>query len=486
MYRVVIVDDEPWVLKGIRNTFKWEELGFQVIAETTDPLFAFEIIREQKPDVVMTDIRMPEISGIDLMRMSRKQGVCSEFIIISGVADFHYAQESMRLGCFDYLLKPLQFEEADALLERLFHHLEHACRHKDMELLDAVQQENGVRIKQLLENRGFKSKSNHFHAVFISSGFKELLAQSLEWIKDEEHLVIKADPNRVILLMGCCESKYSFLLKKVEAANLQDRLVIGVSKLSACSRDIPKLIEEAHMALQSSFIYSVGGVFMNNVENRDVIRKSVRDICTTIHQHSGEKVSLLLNEIPELFRKERAGIKEVTFFWNQLVSAFGHKHGEGAFPEELHFMDYGALVNKFSDLEDLCMYLKRFVKPNEEAMFQEQGLPMNENFKELLEYVNAHYEDELQLKELANKFFINFTYCCDLFRKITNTTFTEYVTRLRMKKAEHLLKESNMTISEICEKVGYKDYYYFNKVFKKCNGITPSTYRKQQTIGYAT
>lgn len=254
MYRVLIVDDEPWVLKGIINTFKWEEYGFEIIADTTDPLLAYETILQEQLDVVMTDIRMPELTGIDLMKLSRGKGIKAEFVIISGAADFHYAQESIRLGCFDYMLKPLQFKEADALLDRLSQHLELVIPPKD------------------------------------------------ETVLEREAIV----------------------------------------------------------------------------------------------------------ELPGL------------------------------------------------------------------------SLLINDNFKELLDYVNHHFEDELYLRELSHKFYINYTYCCDLFQKATKSTFTDYVIRLRMNRAEQLLKESDLSINEISGVVGYKDYNYFNRAFKKWFGITPTNYRKNR------
>jgi two-component system response regulator YesN len=248
MYRVLIVDDEPWVLRGIRNTFQWDNQGFEVIAETTDSLEAWDFIQASRPDVVMTDIRMPELSGIDLMKRSREAGIKAEFIIISGAADFHYAQETLRLGCFDYLLKPLEFEEADKLLERLQQHLEQTQQPRSP-----------------------------------------------------------------------------------DSSNMQE-------------------------------------------------------------------------------------------------------------PEML----------------------------------------INDKFKELLDYVNNNYNRDLNLKEMSAKFYINYTYCCDLFQKAMRSTFTDYVTRLRMKKAEQLLAENKLSILEISHHIGYKDYNYFSKVFKKWYGLTPSGYRKNK------
>ena len=124
MYRVILVDDEPWALAGLRKIFKCHEKQFTVIAETTNSVEALDLIRQETPDAVFTDIRMPEISGIELMKMARAEGLDTEFVIISGFAEFSYAQKCLQLGAFDYRLKPLQLREADILLNSLWEYLE--------------------------------------------------------------------------------------------------------------------------------------------------------------------------------------------------------------------------------------------------------------------------------------------------------------------------------------------------------------------------
>ncbi|WP_165972349.1 response regulator transcription factor [Paenibacillus piri] len=486
MYRVLIVDDEPWVLKGIRSTFKWEELGFQVVAETTDSLEAYEIIIRDKPDVVMTDIRMPECSGIDLMKRCRERGIQSEFVIISGASDFHYAQESIRLGCFDYLLKPLQFEEADALLERLLRHLNRGGHQQELDLLESLQHADAAAIRQLLRSRGITAE--RYQAVYMSGREGEQLAEASEWFGGMEHIVIHADPNKRIVILGCTDSRYPLLAASYEQAAPQTKegLHIGVSEVSASCDYIPKLIGEAHTAMHDSFVYPAGGTFLQSKEMPAAVRKTVQAVCTAIHQRSDEQVGALLGGLPELFRAERAGMKDVVFLWNQIVSTINHTYNGGSVHsnEELSFMDYGALVHKFSNLEELCSCLSHFIRTEAGAAAPEPDPFVNENFKELLEYVNDHFEQELHLRELSAKFFINYTYCCDLFQKTAKVTFTDYVTRLRLNKAGRLLKDSDMSISEICREAGYKDYHYFNKVFKKWYGVTPSHYRKSQTAPY--
>jgi len=124
VYRLILVDDEPWALAGLRKIVKQQEKLFDIAAETTNPVEALGLIRQLKPDAVFTDIRMPEVSGIDLMKIIRSEGLETEFVIISGFAEFSYAQESLRLGAFDYCLKPLQLKEADKLLKTLWEYLE--------------------------------------------------------------------------------------------------------------------------------------------------------------------------------------------------------------------------------------------------------------------------------------------------------------------------------------------------------------------------
>jgi len=254
-YRVVLIDDEPWTMVYMKKTFKWREMGFEIIAETQNSLEAFELIEQVRPDVVFTDIRMPQMSGIELMQGLRQKGIHSEFVIASGFAEFEYAQEAVKLGAFEYCLKPITSEKADELLARL---------------------------------------SRHLNARIASPETGE-----------------------------------------------QDRI------------------------------------------------------------RSGDGTTAPMTE-------EEGQIK----------------------------------------------------------------------FTDMLAYIRRHYAEKLQLKDLAKMFFLNPNYCCHLFGKFTQKTFSEYVTDLRMKEAARLLLHTQLTIEEVAGRTGYPDYFYFNKVFKKYYRATPTGYRK--------
>ena len=119
MYSVIVVDDETWILKLIRKIVDWESLGFQVMADASDGKTALQLIRDLKPDLVITDIRMPGLDGIGLIKATRELDIDSEFIIISGYSDFEYARCAVTYDAFGYLLKPLGKEEFKDVLQRV-------------------------------------------------------------------------------------------------------------------------------------------------------------------------------------------------------------------------------------------------------------------------------------------------------------------------------------------------------------------------------
>jgi len=152
LYKVILVDDEPWVLLGIKSTFKWEEYGFEVDIESTDSMEALDLIVQRKPDAVFMDVRMPRISGIELTRILREKNVKSKIIIISGYAEFSYAQEAIKYGVFEYCLKPIKQTDADRVLKNLKTELDalKTGEKTEEEYTDNYQNVNNIKFKKML------------------------------------------------------------------------------------------------------------------------------------------------------------------------------------------------------------------------------------------------------------------------------------------------------------------------------------------------
>jgi len=185
--RVMIVDDDRWMLKGMRSIIPWEDSGFDIFGEATDGQMAFEMIVLHKPEVVFTDIVMPKLSGLELIQKVSKAGIKTEFVILSGHADFSYAQEAIKLGAFDYLLKPLENEELMDVLERLRqkHNVMNDIESDDFHIDGQNITSDNSTLKLILNyiNENYSSKlhlyevADHFH--FNSSYISQLFSREL-------------------------------------------------------------------------------------------------------------------------------------------------------------------------------------------------------------------------------------------------------------------------------------------------------------------
>ncbi len=150
MYRVFIIDDEPIAIIGINMTFEWEKYGFSVVGETTDALCAVEMAEELMPDVIFTDIVMPDITGLELIKKIRQRRIDTEFVIVSGHNDFLYTKQAIQQGIFDYCLKPIKKTEAVELLERLKNYLDEKNGLTNLAMLSGGEIRN-ARLKNIVE-----------------------------------------------------------------------------------------------------------------------------------------------------------------------------------------------------------------------------------------------------------------------------------------------------------------------------------------------
>jgi two-component system, response regulator YesN len=474
MYNVLLVDDEPWVLKGINESFKWEEEGFRVIAHTTHALEAFDIILKEKPDVVFTDIRMPKVSGLELIQRVRELGLDTEFIIISGFSEFSYAQEALQQGAFDYCLKPLELDYANKLLVKLRLHLETKKKSRDFELLDALF-ENKANTKEILHNYGLKSCYKYYQAAVV------IFQDDVE---DNIFSILSKEINYLKVITG--QNKHLYIInsdidinKKLDGVNSKG-LYLGLSSKAGSPDGISALCKEADVAAGSYFIYNEFKLYEYKKKNISSINSLTEKLFFHIEKNSIDELKTIIDSIPDYFRTHGLHMDDLIYFYNQIVAFVTKNYAESPISRNFEFMDYEQLFSRFQDIKSFCEYLLIELTSFDEKAndFYQINEKMNVDFNKLLKYIQKNYYEQFFLKELAKKYYINQNYCCYLFKKVTGSTFSDYVNKIRMEKSKELLRSMELTIDEIAQKVGYNDYFYFNKVFKRYHGSTPSKYRK--------
>jgi two-component system response regulator YesN len=469
MYRVLLVDDEPLTFIGMRNVFNWREAGFEIIAQTTNPYEALDIITAQRPDVVFADVRMPEISGLELIGRVREMGLDTEFVIVSGFAEFSYAQEALRHGAFDYCLKPVKVDAENLLLKRLATHLQNKKMYKDYGIFEKLMEEKTT-ISQYLEFAGVQSTCRYFQVVVA---VYETPRDFKEPALPDEKLFLRLSSRKYLYLVNTEDALDRSVLSSFSSC----RCSAGISRMAGSDAYLPDLYRQADLAVCNEFIYGQKGVYCYKPKNTPFVGKLAAKLAGEIENNGIQELKADLEGLPEVFRQNGLSIEDAVYLWNRLA-AFAAEHAEDkGIGIDSGFMDYDEWMERMESFDAFPAALYELVAPLISAE-EGKGGYSNENFLKLIEYVDAHYTERLFLKTLAADFYINLNYCCELFKKIKGCTFSDYVTGLRMKKAAELLKGGGLTIAEVANASGYEDYFYFNRVFSKYYGLSPAKYMR--------
>jgi Response regulator containing CheY-like receiver domain and AraC-type DNA-binding domain len=199
-----------------------------------------------------------------------------------------------------------------------------------------------------------------------------------------------------------------------------------------------------------------------------------------IENKSLAEIQFLVGDFPRLFREGKEGevsLEDIVYLWNRIAAYILGKYNSFAFCDAVEFLDNDAFMERFGDLEGFCSHVSGLLEFIITSPTEKTG-PNNDSFNNLLEYIEQNFDQKLMLKELCNRFYINLNYCCELFKKLKGTTFTDYLTSIRMKKASILIKTTELSIENIAYQTGYTDYYYFSRIFSKYFGISPARYKE--------
>jgi len=483
MFKVLLVDDEPWALLGLVNAFDWTGSGYEIVFQTDNPVKALDAIKRLKPDVVVTDICMNPLDGIALIENVRKDGLDTEFVIVSGYDYFEYAKEAIRHGAFHYLLKPLDLLEVNNVFLKLADHLKK--KKKQLEMIENLVflenfPHNADFIARYLRDNGMEQKYNYYQAV-VSHADGQYDHSLLDFPDKTVHLSVNLGGNKFVYLINSDSDIKNWALSAwSERGGLKD-VNIGISTVCSSIDKIGLKYREADIAACSCFVSGEPGISFYMKKSVSDINVFVNRIMSVIKSQDGNSVKKLFNDIKTTFAENRYGIEEVTFFYNQFVSHISYKYSDTLLRTDLEFQTYEQLFRRFMDFNDVLEYLAYILDEINEQTPKLESVT-NETFMKLIKYVEANYNKTLFLNDLSRKFNINTTYICDLFKKHMGLTFTEYLTQLRLNKAAEMLAETDYSIVQIADEVGYGDYCYFSKVFKEHFKMTPSGYRKQNRI----
>lgn len=526
MYRVLVVDDEEIIANGLRLLIERGVPQCEVIAVAYDGTEGYEIALREKPDIILTDVRMCELDGIEMIRRLKKEKLDARYIILSGYAEFEYARQAIALGVEDYITKPVEEED-------LYETFTKVCL--------SIQQERQslLQVEELRETVGEYSQSmKEYHLRDILEG-RNANGNSRQMIQDEfllntsflcavfEYAAEKnsedADHAGNILCRQCRKQFDDLYAVEVISGNEKNQwiIILGGKKQEEL-RKIKILLGKIRLLVQEETkndLCAGIGLWHKGTEG---IKKSYEEaLCAWNYKVINGSESLVsYDEIRNIDSKPaqipEADIQELEKYINEMDNEGCRRMIEKIFrninidgnlsPENLQVLTINLILSgirkmpfmqlqlneylgknilslesiaKFKTMEQLKNWLINVICGMNELMLK-QNLPEKRDVvKEVQEYINRNFNQEISLADISEKFFINPYYFSQLFKKRTGETYQNYLTGVRIDRAKKLLKETDLKIYEICEMVGYADVNHFNRVFEKREGIKPSSYRKR-------
>lgn len=529
MITALLADDEPIIIKGLKKLIPWEKHGIQIIGEAWTGRGLLDLLEKEHPDLIITDISMPDGTGIDVLKEIGRRGLKTKVIFISAYQEFSYAKDALALGAVDYLVKPIEKGLLLAALERALAALEEESEelrsksklavfeHKDRktrleELFDRLL-DGDIRREEAEEKlHGLDAGCHHdrYTVLLVES---ELPEEDTRWGEHEKRLLLFAVGNMTEELMrreseGIVLRKGDRLCAVVNHAAGTDKMAlaqdiignagsylkvvlsVGIGRECQGLEGIKTSYRTAGEALGRVFFASGGGAVLWAEEDREAGGVSEREMADARQ----ETLQAFLTKDPErmeaglgiLFhRMERyaGGSKDKAVMagyatvveWLEKLVGFGVSLGQGDEEMQRHL---NAMRNA-GRYGELTAYIRGIA----EQIFRriESGASGKEaqQLITVKDYIENHYMENITLEGAASKIFMNPYYFSSFFKKHTQMNFKQYLTEIRMKEAVRLLLQSDLMVYEIAERVGYNNSRQFSDMFKKFYGKLPQEYKAQ-------
>lgn len=514
MYRLMLVEDEKLVRDSIIEHTAWAELGFEVVGSCSDGREAIEKLNQIVPDVVITDICMPFVDGLELASYIKTYFPDVVVVILTGYGEFEYAQRALKLRVFDFVLKPILPKEFDALLVRIRKELE------SRGTLDGSRRESSDPFTHTLNEVLFRwilrgeVTETQLQTVSARTGYViDGAAYGVLMIKLKQQTAM-TPPEKMQRLRETAE-RIRVTIPESECA-VVDHYCIMMILSGETVETVRKEIQQCCKALISE-IGSVTPIYIgvgDVVTSITVLHQSAIQAVHALGYAFSHRTELLVDAtertleepIPykemrasekavarELERKNYQNAKEEAIRWIRVMMG-RNIHRDTALPSlkrveiiiDDFLMKYDLMIEQFhmgiDEMDDILQVQERLLRKIDcVSMVDDEHVITGMQYVEKAKaYIQARYNDyQFSLPDLLEYLNVSKSYFCPLFKEKVGLTYSEYITSLRIEQAKLLLRTTNMYTSEIAAKVGFLDTNYFSVTFKRNVGMTPTQYRKE-------
>lgn len=470
MKTILIVDDEKITREGISQLINWQQYGFEVIGLAENGKVGLEIARELLPDLIITDIKMPEMSGLEMIEILRRENISSEFIILSGYSDFEYAKKAIKTGVISYLLKPI---DEDELIESL---LSYSKR---------VKPANND-LKTALINKLFGHDDtglNQYAQInfcWVVEGESSDIKQRLENLKIEYIELEYLGKALFVLLTKEITDDFSSLFVNIFKGE-GSVISTGWQTANDSLKDVPQKLMDLN---RQRYLFDNSLIWPEGLRRfRSTVDAEEGNIDSFIEEILNPSINVTSNNnyyarIKNLaFNKDEA-INLMLFDYYQLRTKLQQTLNIGL--PDYHF----EMINELYETKQLREAIEIFSSYVKKYQLQISTHLGNKNtMHQIIQYIDTNFVEEITLKSMAEQFGYNRSYLGKKFKEETKKSFNRYLEDKRMEQAVKLLTATNLPIYEISNQTGYKNEEYFYKIFKKHFLVSPNEYRKNKIEG---
>lgn len=530
LYKVLLVDDEPEVIEAVIRKMDWEGLGFQVTGYAQNGEEALELAEANVPDVVMTDIKMPFMDGLELSRRLKETYGEIKVIIFSGFDEFEYAREAIKLEVEEYILKPIKLNELSDIFRKMKETLDrersekmnlHKLKEYYQKSLPMMQDQfyiallegriEGEQIENFKRNYQIELEAP-FYAVSViqfqmaaeakGTMEKELMQFSMKRLTDESlenmysfkgflyfdqivYITMLEDKTQIKRYTDTMDRvcKTANRIFKMNATAGIGSVCESLDALSESYADAKNAVFFGESRGSNQAVY-IDYIQPGNVKNVDWSEKAISSIIREIRVGDKESLETKIDELIYELQEIKAPVAQFKIILMELstelykMTCAYEIDASEIFGEDI---DVYRVVSHFTTLESIKLWLLESCLKIRKSVSRERKNSAKILIDKAVVYLEENYKDSsLSVEKICSVLNVSAAYFCTIFKKETGKTFLNYLTDLRMEKAVKLLEETEEKTYVISEMTGYTEPNYFSYVFKKKYGMSPSKYRKNR------
>jgi Response regulator containing CheY-like receiver domain and AraC-type DNA-binding domain len=505
--KVLIVEDEYITRQGIRNMVDWNSEGFEIVGEACNGEDALEMVEKLRPHMVLTDIVMPVMDGLELEKNLRTKYPEIQMMVLSSYSDFDYVRDSFQSGAVDYILKPT-LNPADLLKAMK----QVAARIPGLTLQGRRDLSLAACVEQLLSGFSGEEVQKQLHSVFQEPCFvlagmdiarifgqdtaamdkqKKLLSRCVEEaLPGHTHVQLVVNESVLLLVVNFAKPEEEHVLIALreaaeQIARQEPRTFYAASRVFSDPARLKEIYSGPFLVNLDRYFYYKGEYFLTAEEFREpkpAAKFNMAAYTKLLETLQLEKALDFLEDdvnvvLADCSLDEMELKTLVQNAWYQIISVL---EDQGLNGDSLSYLKRDCLIKLYA-----CSYSEDFaqafsvLQTDFRAIIRKYEVNAHSStIQSILNYIDSHYNEPLTLASLARQFNFNYSYLSTYFRSHHMEGFSEYLNKERIRHAAELLREGTLPVSGVCGAVGYTDQSYFTRVFKKLTGTTPREYRR--------